>query len=68
MTYRDVALAAPFEMNMHDFTIDLLHLLLLLLSQANLAQKIKVHGRYHNRFLWRCLDFFRFELHARWRL
>ena len=55
MTYRNVAFATPFEVNVYDFAIDLLHLLLLLLSQANLAQKIQVHGRYHNRFLRRCL-------------
>ena len=47
MTYRNVAFATPFEVNVYDFAIDLLHLLLLLLSQTNLAEQIQVHGMHH---------------------
>ena len=47
MTYRNVAFATPFEVNVYDFAIDLLHLLFLLFSQTNLAEQIQVHGRHH---------------------
>ena len=48
VTYRKVAFATPFEVNVYNFAIDLLHLLLLLLSQTNLAEQIQVHGMHHS--------------------
>ena len=57
MTYRNVAFATPFEVNVYDFAIDLLHLLFLLLSQTNLAEQIQVHGMHH--FIPGLLDYFR---------